>query len=341
MKAFRKMLRRRDFLEWLALAGLGSASGISFGLPLREKAGAEEDHLVSHKQAGSLPTENPGFHVFSKHLQFLDYQSMAEAAAEIGFDGIELTVRPGGHVLPERVAEDLPKAVEAIHQQGLKASMIATAISDAGDLSSRKVLEVASQLGIKYYRTDWLRYDEQKSIEENLARFNQTLGSLAILNQELGITGDYQNHAGFGGHLLGSPVWDLAAVLDEISSAHMGCQYDIRHATVEGGTSWPLGLKRVAPHIHTLVLKDFKWGKKAGQWQIINTPIGEGMVDFKQFFSLLKTYGISVPMSVHFEFEMPEYQQGLSKKELRRQTIRLMQQDLNKLKAYRKEVGLE
>jgi hypothetical protein len=51
--------------------------------------------------------------VFSKCLQWLDYPGMAGITAEAGFDGVDLTVRAGGHVLPERVEEDLPKAVEA------------------------------------------------------------------------------------------------------------------------------------------------------------------------------------------------------------------------------------
>src|SRR4030095_3915600 len=58
-------------------------------------------------------------HIFSKHLQFLNYEDMADAAAEMGFDGVDLTVRPNGHVLPERVESDLPKAAEAMHKYGL------------------------------------------------------------------------------------------------------------------------------------------------------------------------------------------------------------------------------
>src|ERR1700737_1624160 len=57
-------------------------------------------------------------YIFSKHLQFLNYKDMAEAAAEMGFDGVDLTLRPRGHVLPENVEMDLPKAVEAMHKVG-------------------------------------------------------------------------------------------------------------------------------------------------------------------------------------------------------------------------------
>jgi L-ribulose-5-phosphate 3-epimerase len=37
----------------------------------------------------------------------------------------------------------------------------------------------------------------------------------------------------------------------------MGAQYDIRHATVEGGLSWQTGFNLIRPNIKTIVLKDF------------------------------------------------------------------------------------
>ncbi|AHM61948.1 xylose isomerase-like TIM barrel protein [Flammeovirgaceae bacterium 311] len=341
MEPDKKVLKRREFLEWLAVAGVGGIGSMHLNLPLFQNDIARKD-LPENRQLINTPqAQKISFHIFSKHLQFLDYNGMAEVAAEIGFDGVDLSVRPGGHVLPEKVADDLPVAVAAIRQQGLLATMMTTAITDAAGRITKNVLRTAGKLGISHYRTNWLWYDENKGIEENLSDFKQILGALGKLNQELNITGDYQNHAGFNGHPLGSPIWDLAAVLDELNNPKLGCQYDIRHATVEGATSWPLGLKRIYPHINTLVVKDFKWDKRDGQWQIINTPIGEGMVDFKKFFSLLKGYNISAPVSVHFEYDMPEHQKGLTKEQIRQQTIRLMQQDLNKLKAFRKQSGLE
>jgi L-ribulose-5-phosphate 3-epimerase len=41
--------------------------------------------------------------IFSKHLEFLEGDELAKGAKEIGFDGIDLAVRKGGHVEPERV----------------------------------------------------------------------------------------------------------------------------------------------------------------------------------------------------------------------------------------------
>src|SRR5260370_35725779 len=52
--------------------------------------------------------------IFSKHLQFLAGEDLAKAAAEIGFDGIDLTVRKGGHVEADRVRKKLPRLVTCI-----------------------------------------------------------------------------------------------------------------------------------------------------------------------------------------------------------------------------------
>ena len=69
-----------------------------------------------------LSIENPissNIHLFSKHLQWLDYEGMSKVAKEIGFDGLDLTVRRKGHVLPENVERDLPKAVAAMQKLSL------------------------------------------------------------------------------------------------------------------------------------------------------------------------------------------------------------------------------
>ena len=68
----------------------------------------------------------PPLCVFSKHLQFLDYSSLARTCRELGLDGVDLTVRQGGHVHPERVDRELREAVTAMRAEGLEVPMITT-----------------------------------------------------------------------------------------------------------------------------------------------------------------------------------------------------------------------
>ena len=246
-------------------------------------------------------------HVFSKHLHFLDYADMAEAAKEIGFDGVDLTVRPKGHVLPERVADDLPKAVAAIRKAGLEPTMITTAVQDASDATDRKIIETAGKEGIEFYRMNWLRYPENKTIPQAVEEFQQTVKALGQLNKKHGIIGCYQNHSG---NLAGASLWELWDIVQKADPNYMGVQYDIRHGVVEGGMSWRNGLRLIQPHIKILAIKDFVWQKRDGGYAVQNVPLGEGMVDFKSYFALLKQSNINVPVSLHFEYPLGGAERG-------------------------------
>ncbi|MEX0778987.1 MAG: TIM barrel protein [Balneolales bacterium] len=279
---------RRDFLKQSAMVGLSSF------LP----------HGLMKASLQKPPLE---IHLFSKHLQFLDYGNMAKAAAEIGFDGVDLTVRPGGHVAPENVSTDLPKATQAIWKAGLKSSMMTTAVTDAQDKTSQRVLKTASDSGIEFYRMGYLHYDEDNSVMDSMADFQTSIKEISELNKELGLIGCYQNHAG---HFAGASIWEIDQMLSKAGTTNMGSQYDIRHALVEGGLSWETALRLIHPRIKTIALKDYKWGQVDGQWKVINTPIGEGMVDFQRYFSLLKTYNINVPASLHYEYPLGGVEHG-------------------------------
>lgn len=309
----RNQLTRRDFVAIAAAAGVGALCPF----PVSGRS------LVSD-------TAELEVHLFSKHLQFLNYDEMAEVTAEIGLDGLDLTVRPGGHVLPERVEDDLPKAVDALHRNGLKTVMMTTSIGDAFDPLNRRVLETAAKLGITYYRTGWYTHPEDRPIPESLEEFKVRIAELEQLNREIGIKGGYQNHAG---NFVGASIWELWELLRGRDFEWMGCQYDIRHAYVEGGLSWPQGLRLIYPAIQTVIAKDVRWAVVDGKWQPENVPIGEGMINWMQYFGLLKKYQVSVPLSLHLEYPLGGAEHGASTINIpRAEVIAAIKQDMETVK---------
>lgn len=316
-------ISRRTFLAWSAAAGYGLGASATPALALGGRA-----------SAGSRP-----ICVFSKHLQWLDYPGMAEVAAEVGFDGVDLAVRPGGHVLPERVEEDLPRAVEAVRRAGLSVPMMTTAITDARNPTSERILKTASALGIRHYRMGYLNYRDDLGIAGSLEAHRPVMRELAELNARYGVHGAYQNHAGTR---VGGPVWDIWMLVRDLDPRWIGCQYDIRHAVAEGGTAWPLGLKLIAPHVKITAIKDFHWAKDAaGRWRITNVPLGEGMVDFDAYFKLVGQLGVEGPISLHFEY--PPFEGAkveLSVAERRKLEVPLMRADLASLRAMLKRAAL-
>ena len=287
--------KRRDFIKKTALA-VGAVPFLSFPNELF----ALDSNLLN---------EELSVHIFSKHLQFLDYKATGEMAAEMGFSGVDLTVRPKGHVLPELVKIDLPKAISEIKSGGSHCEMITTSIESANSPLDIDIIKTAAQQAVKYYRTNWFEYINGKSLEESIEIYKNQIKELSSLNAQHNIIGCYQNHAGVK---VGASFWEIKAILESAETEFFGTQYDIRHAIAEGGHSWVNGLNLLQNHIKVIVLKDFKWGQVDGEWQPVNVPIGEGMVNFDKYFKLLKKYKLKPPVSLHLEYDLGGAEKGNS-----------------------------
>jgi sugar phosphate isomerase/epimerase len=289
---------RRRFLK--------TAAGVA-ALPLVAHAQAKAPSKLSATEGGQASK----ICIFSKHLQWLDYQEMARTAREIGFDGIDLTVRPGGHVEPQKVRDDLPKAVEAVRAAGLDVPTITTAVTDPTDKLTADILETASRAGIAFYRMGYYEYQDSKGIQQTLDEAKPMLRDLVEMNKQYKIAGTYQNHS--GPQYVGACVWDLYYLIKDLDPRWIGSQFDIRHATVEGGTVWPVHFRLLREYINTLVAKDFRWARVKGAWQPENCPLGEGMVDFPRFFKMLRSggpAGIADLFCLHLEYPLGGAENG-------------------------------
>ena len=232
---------------------------------------------------------------FTKPFNTLSFDELADRIAELGYNGIEAPIRKGGHIEPVAVANDLPKLVDALKKRNLEITVMTSDVNDPGDPLTENVLKVAAGLGIKRYRMKYFNYDLKRPIARQLNEWRPQFVDLAAMNKEFGIKAVYQNHA--GNKQLGAALWDLREVLSGISTDEIAVAYDIRHATVEGGMSWPITFHMIRPHIDTVYVKDARWNGKRPE----NVPLGEGMVD-PRFFKMLAETGFTGPISLHEEY---------------------------------------
>jgi L-ribulose-5-phosphate 3-epimerase len=288
-------MERREFLK-LAGAGVAGSTLLSGLTPVSALAW----------ETGAM--RMPGIHLFSKCLQFLDYQELAATAATLGLSGFDLTVRPRGHVEPENFERDLPAAIKAMNEAGVSCEMMVTKIVSTENQRDYDLLALAHSLGIKSYRLGGLRFDPDVSQMESVERYKLQLASLAEWNREIGITGMYQNHSGEG-HF-GASIWDIYLATKDLDPDALGIQFDIRHATTEGGRKWPDSFRLIQPQIRSLAFKDFKWAEIDGKWRLVSTPIGEGMIDFNRYFRMLKDAGMNYPISLHCEYDLGGAEKG-------------------------------
>jgi sugar phosphate isomerase/epimerase len=314
------MATRRKFIQQVSYTTLGlSAFGNVFSKPLLNNA---QDKNQKQTKVS----------IFSKHLQWLDYPAMASVARKIGFDGIDLTVRTKGHVLPENVKTKLPEAVAAIRREGLEVYTVTTGIIDADTPHTEDIASTLHDLGIKFYRTNWFSYDPKISMSQNLSHFKLIFEKIVKLNERFDLHAAYQNHSGTS---FGASIWDLWEVLKDFDPKFVGCQFDVRHATVEGSNSWVNDFKNIHPYIKTYNIKDFKWVKRDNQWIEENVPLGGGMVDFKKFFELTKQHELTCPVSLHCEYPLGGAEHGTNTLTIPEENVvSAIKQDLLKLRQW-------
>jgi len=239
----------------------------------------------------------PPLCVFSKHFQYLDYADLAKLCKDAGLDGVDLTVRDGGHVQPENVATDLPRAVDAIRSAGLDVPMITTRLESGEEGHAASVLEAASAQGIRYFRVGGHHYNDDANPVEQLEGIIGELRSLAALAERHDMVAGYHNHS--GGTNFGAPVWDLLRAIETVGSPHLGSNFDVGHATIEGPHGdWGITSRALAPHVKMAAVKDFVFERNRPRW----VPLGEGMVRIDDFLRTFRAAGFSGPVSIHFEY---------------------------------------
>jgi sugar phosphate isomerase/epimerase len=279
--------------------------------------------------------------IFSKHLQFLQGAELAQTAAYIGFDGIDITVRKGGHVDPARVRQDLPPLVATIRSHGLEAPMITTDIVDANTPHAEDILKTMAELEIRRYRWGGFQYNREQPLSRQIQNLKPRVAKLADLNSRYGVGAMYHTHSGIG--LVGAPIWDLHEILEGFDPRAVGVNYDIGHATVEGGFGgWIDSFRITGPYLRGVAVKDFLWAKDAkGDWRPAWKPLGEGMVRFSVFFKLLASADFSGPLQLHFEYPLGGANDGKRTLTIpRKQVFSAMRRDLRQLRSWLTEASL-
>jgi sugar phosphate isomerase/epimerase len=241
--------------------------------------------------------------LFTDHLDDFGYSytDVARMLKQLNISGPDLTLRPGGLVLPERVTADLPKAAAAFRDQGLSIPMITTALTSAGDPHAAAIFSAASKLGIRYYKLGYFRYDDVAKWRSRLETTRAQLKSLLELSRKSHMVAGLHNHSG---PFVGGALWDSWDLLNDLDPEQVGFYFDPAQATIEGGNhGWKLGLARLAPRLKMVAIKDFIWEKNGGEWRTRWVPLGQGMVRWDEFFSLLAKAPFAGPISLHIEYD--------------------------------------
>lgn len=277
--------------------------------------------LAGNRAFAAETKEDRPIIVFTKFLEKLPFDQLAEVLSIPGIAGLEAPLRHDGHIKPSEMVEKLPGFTAALAKRHLHVLIMASSINHVDkDGLAETQLRAAAAAGIGKYRLQHLRYDLSKPLKPQIANFKAQLKDLAELNKTIGIQGLYQNHR--GRDYVGGPIWDMVAMLEETDPAHLGMAFDFAHATVEGANAWEMNFHLARPHIGAVFFKDYELKDKT--WKAC--ALGQGVVSPESAKLVSRHLAKNIPASIHIEYiggenRVPE-------------TVAAMKNDLDTLKSW-------
>lgn len=239
----------------------------------------------------------------SANIARAPYFDLGNIAAQLGYEGVDITVMIGGHVDPRVTNVDLVRAFESVRGAGLEVPMITTAINTPADPTVYPVLYLTGHSQILLFRLGLWQYGPQQ-IDLRLAMVRQDLSRILPIAQQCGITAMFPNRA--GGYV-GAATWDAEQIIAPFDQRMVGHCFDPAEAMIEGGLGgWHTAFRLALPRLKSISLQDFYWEKSGPAWSVRKCPLGEGMVDFGKLFDMAAAAKFTGPISIRMDYQAPD-----------------------------------
>lgn len=167
------------------------------------------------------PADTPRFTVFTKPWPALPVTELIELVRDLGFDGVELPVRPAFQVEPATAEAELPKVAEAFRDAGLEIASVASGLDEA-------IFAACAEGGIPVIRI--MAPVRQGDYLASVASLREQLEASLGLCERYGVTIGVQEHYGdFVSNAMG-----LRSLLAGFDPARVGAVWDAAHDALAG-----------------------------------------------------------------------------------------------------------
>ncbi|MEQ7004564.1 TIM barrel protein [Actinopolymorpha sp. B17G11] len=246
--------------------------------------------------------------LFTKLFQSSSVGEIGAAAADLGFDGIDLLVRPGTTIDPAD-ARDIPAAVKHLESDGLSVPMATTDLTDPDRFPADAVLGACADAGIDLIRLGYWAYKpDVRSYADTLAEAQRHLARLEEMAAHHGVRLAIQLH-GDTIHASGA----LTRAMLEGHSPEWLCAYpDPGNQVVQDGREdWRLTFEILQPWLACVGVKNGGWfpagttGAGQREWRSDWFGLADGMVPWAEILPHLQAIGFDGPLTLHSHYELP------------------------------------
>lgn len=276
--------------------------------------------------ARAKPGARPLLCVYSGCFAKIPYAQLPEIVSGMGYDGIDLTVMPGGHVDPSLYMVDLDRAFQTFQDAGIELPMVTTSFTSPSQPYAYAILYVSAELGARFCRLGTWPPPVVPALGPNgpsqLANIRammmrNDLAQFAATGLRCNITPLLANHAG---SYPGRSIPEAEALLTGIAPGAFGYCFDPAQAVMEAisensgarsADAWEPALQAALPRLGAVALSDVALdraamdtnGPSGAPLKPRLCPLGEGVIDWKKFFSILAAAHFHGPVSMHMEYE--------------------------------------
>lgn len=189
--------------------------------------------------------------VFNKPWK-LSIPELGKHIAALGFDGVEMPVRPGYPVTPENVTKELPRAARTLAEYGLKIASIAGPTDE-------KTMAACAEVGIPIIRI-CVGHREDETYMEGEARLQREYDALIPLLERYDMTLGIQNH--YGKRDICNAM-GLRHLIEKYDPKRIGAVWDAGHNGLEGEQP-ESAIDIVWSHLCMVNLKSAYWRRTNG-----------------------------------------------------------------------------
>ncbi len=233
------------------------------------------------------------FSVFTKPWK-MPLPELGEHVAGLGFDAIELPVRPGYQVEPENVARGLPEAARILARSGVRIASVAGPTDEATVLACAEagvpIIRTMARVGPAGYLA---------SVAALQAEYTALLPALERTGVVIGV----QNHCDrFVTNAVG-----LRDLLAPFEPRHVAAVWDAAHEALNG-MGPDMALEVVWPHLCMVNLKNAFWQRTTGPeaevatWRHYWTSGRQGLASWPRVIAELRRRGYSGTICLPAEY---------------------------------------
>ena len=243
------------------------------------------------------------FTLFTKPWPDKSLPELAKFVKDLGFDGVELPVRPDYQVTSETVTKGLPEAARILGDHGVKIGSVAGSLSGKTD---ETLIAARGEAGVPILRM-LERIDMSKGyhrwVDEIHREYDRLMPALEKHNVALGV----QNHYGY---FVASAIGSCHFV-QKYDPKRVGIVLDTAHCGLDGEPD-DMAIDIAFPRLLMVNLKNGYWRRTTGteaedvQWEVYWTNARQGLTSWPVVARELKKRGYQGDYCLHAEYTAEE-----------------------------------